>query len=85
MSLENDLKILIIEGLKVEDMQPGDLKDDEPLFGDGLGLDSLDAVELVLLLNKQYQVDIKNIEEARAAFASIVTLATYVRAHREAP
>ncbi|MHC4696024.1 MAG: phosphopantetheine-binding protein [Planctomycetota bacterium] len=83
MSLENDLKVLIVEGLKVEDIEPGDLKADEPLFGDGLGLDSLDAVELVLLLNKQYQVDIKNIEEARAAFASIATLATYLRAHRD--
>lgn len=83
MSLENDLKILIIEGLKVEDIQPGDLKDDEPLFGQGMGLDSLDAVELVLLLKKHYEIDIKNIEEARAAFGSIATLADYVRAHRD--
>ncbi|UCE58696.1 MAG: acyl carrier protein [Phycisphaerales bacterium] len=83
MSLENELKVLIIEGLKVEDVQPAELKDDEPLFGEGLGLDSLDAVELVLLLKKQYQVDIKNIEEARAAFSSINTLAEYVRTHRD--
>ena len=85
MSLENELKVLIVEGLKLEDIQPKDLGDDEPLFGQGLGLDSLDAVELVMLLHKQYQVEIKGIDEARAAFSSVATLADYVRAHRDAP
>jgi len=84
LSLENELKVLIVEGLKLEDIQPEDLRDDEPLFGQGLGLDSLDAVELVMLLHKQYQVEIKGIDEARAAFNSVATLADYVRAHRDA-
>lgn len=82
MSLEDDLKIMIINELKVEDVQPEDLKDDDPLFGDGLGLDSLDAVELVLLLQKHYQVEIKDTKEAREPFQSIAALADFVRARR---
>ena len=82
MSLENELKVMIIEELKVEDVQPEDLKDDDPLFGDGLGLDSLDAVELVLLLQKHYQIEIKTTEEARQPFTSIAALAEFIRARR---
>ena len=58
------------------------LRDDHPLFGEGLGLDSLDAVELVVLLKKHYQTEIKDMDEARKAFASITALAEYIRAHR---
>ncbi len=83
MSLEEDLKVMIIEKLKVEDVQPEDLANDDPLFGDGLGLDSLDAVELVLLLQKHYQIEIKDRDEARESFASIAALANYIRAHRD--
>ena len=82
MSLEAELKELIIRELKVEDITPDDLKDDDPLFGEGLGLDSLDAVELVLLLQKHFGVEIKTMDEARAPFASIAALAAYVRTHR---
>ncbi len=82
MSLEHELKTLIIEELKVEDVQPEGMKDDDPLFGEGLGLDSLDAVELVLLLKKHYKVEIKDMEEARQPFTSIATLADHIRAHR---
>ena len=82
LSLEDDLKAMIINELKVEDVRPEDLKDDDPLFGDGLGLDSLDAVELVLLLQKHYQVEIKDTKEAREPFQSIAALANFVRAHR---
>ncbi|NCU33372.1 MAG: acyl carrier protein, partial [Candidatus Moranbacteria bacterium] len=48
MSLENDLKSVIISGLKLEDVSPDEINEDTPLFGEGLGLDSLDAVELVV-------------------------------------
>ena len=82
LSLEDELKALIIDELKVEDVRPEDLRDDDPLFGEGLGLDSLDAVELVVLLRKRYQTEIKDMDEARKAFASVAALAEYIRAHR---
>ena len=85
MSLEHELKTLIIDELKVEDVQPEDLKDDDPLFGEGLGLDSLDAVELVLLLKKRYQVEIEDMEAARRPFSSVAALAEHIRANRKGP
>ena len=66
--------------LKLEDVDPSELKDDDPLFGEGLGLDSLDAVELVVLLQKIYQVEIKDMEQGREVFATIRTLADHIRA-----
>lgn len=79
MSLETELKEMIVSGLKLEDVTAADIDDDAPLFGEGLGLDSLDAVELVVLLKKRYGVEIKDMDEAKAAFASITTLAARVR------
>lgn len=79
MSLENELKELIIKDLKLIDVSPEDIKDDDQLFGEGLGLDSLDAVELVVLLQKHYKVETKDLEESREVFTSIKTLADYVR------
>ena len=58
MALEYDLKKLIIEELKIEDVEPEDIGDEDALFGEGLGLDSLDAVELVVILKKHYNVEI---------------------------
>jgi acyl carrier protein len=84
VELEQELKGLIITELKVADMTPEQVKDDDPLFGEGLGLDSLDAVELVLILQKHYQIDIRDMEEAKLAFASPRALADYIRAHRPA-
>lgn len=83
MSLENELKELIIRELKIEDLNPAELTDDVPLFGEGIGLDSLDAVELVVILQKRFQVDLKDMEEAKTAFTSIKTLADYVRKYRD--
>ncbi len=79
MSLENELKELIIKDLKLVDVSPEDIKDDDQLFGEGLGLDSLDAVELVVLLQKHYKIETKDLEESREVFTSIKTLADYVR------
>ncbi|MDH3974915.1 MAG: phosphopantetheine-binding protein [Deltaproteobacteria bacterium] len=82
MSLENELKELIIKDLKLVDVTAKDIQDDDQLFGDGLGLDSLDAVELVVLLQKHYKIETKDLEESREVFTSIKTLADYVRSKR---
>jgi acyl carrier protein len=81
-NLEHELKAMIVTDLKLEDVSPEEIKDDGPLFGEGLGLDSLDAEELVLLLQKHYQIEIKDMEEARQAFASVCALADYIRARQ---
>lgn len=83
MSLENELKQLIIDELKLEDFTVDDIKNNETLFGEGLGLDSLDAVELVVILKKHYKIDLEDMEKAREAFASIDSLAAYIREHSE--
>ena len=78
MDLKHKLKEMIIEELQIEDLTPEEIEDDAPLFGDGLGLDSLDAVELVVQLQVYFGVEIKNIEEGRPALQSINTLAAFV-------
>jgi len=77
--LEDELKQLIIDELKLEDVDAAEIADDDMLFGEGLGLDSLDAVELVVILKKKYGVDLEDMDEAREAFTSIKTLADYIR------
>jgi len=78
MTIKERLKKMIIEDLNIEDVTPEDIEDDAPLFGEGLGLDSLDAVELVVLLEKHFGVEVKNLDEGRAAFQSINTLAAFI-------
>jgi acyl carrier protein len=78
MTVKEKLKKIIIEELNLEEITPEDIEDDAPLFGEGLGLDSLDAVEIVVLLEKHFGVEVKNLDEGKAAFQSINTLAAYV-------
>ncbi len=78
MEIKEKLKQVLIEELNLEDFEPGEIEDDAPLFGDGLGLDSLDAVELVVVIQKHFGVEIKDMEEGRPALQSINTLAAYI-------
>lgn len=80
MELKQKLKKMIIEELQIEDITPEEIDDDAPLFGEGLELDSLDAVELVVQLQVYFGVEIKNIEEGRPALKSINTLAEFIKA-----
>lgn len=82
-ALKTELKHLIVEGLSLRGVDPAGIGDDEPLFEVGLELDSLDAVELVVLLKKKYGIDIRDREQGREAFQSVAALAAYVAAHRE--
>ena len=66
--LRRKLKELLIERLKFEDMTPDDIPDDEPLFGGGLGLDSIDALEIVVMLETEFGIKVKNETTARDSF-----------------
>ena len=80
MSIEKEIKTLIIESLGLEDIEIDDIKDDEALFGAGLGLDSIDALELGMALKKKYQIDLgDNKEENKRHLYSVKTIADFVR------
>lgn len=80
MTFNNEeLKKIIIRELFLEDITPAEIDDNASLFGEGLGLDSLDAVELVVIIQKHFNVEIKDMDEGRAAFESINSLASFIR------
>lgn len=81
--LINELKEHIIRELNLEDITPEEIDAEAPLFGDGLGLDSIDALEIILILEKNYGVRLANSTEARPVFYSVKTLAEYVAANRQ--
>jgi acyl carrier protein len=83
-ALHTQLKSLIIETLRLEDVQVDDIPDDEALIGGGLSLDSIDALELVVRLEKEFGVKIASSEESRTALASVNSLADYLRAKASA-
>ncbi|HEX8411500.1 MAG TPA: phosphopantetheine-binding protein [Thermoanaerobaculia bacterium] len=78
--LKRKLKELLIERLKFEDMTPDDIPDDQPLFAGGLGLDSIDALEIVVMLESEFGIKVKNETSARDSFRSVSTLAEFVEA-----
>ena len=81
--LINELKEHIIRELNLEDITPEEIDAEAPLFGDGLGLDSIDALEIILILEKNYGVRLANSTEARPVFYSVKTLAEYIAANRK--
>ncbi|MDR2081235.1 MAG: phosphopantetheine-binding protein [Campylobacteraceae bacterium] len=83
MVTSEDLKALIIKSLKLEDIGADDIKDDMPLFGsDGLGLDSVDSIELVLTLEREYGVKIGKSENYQEIFSSISSLLNFINAQK---
>ena len=83
-TLKEDLKKQIIEELSLEDVTPGEIEDAAPLFGDeGLGLDSIDALELIILVEKYYGIKISDPKKGKEIFQSIDTLATFIEANRK--
>jgi len=80
--LISDLKIQIIAQLNLQEVKPEDIADDQPLFVEGLGLDSIDALELIVLLQQHYKIRLSNAEEGPKVFRSVKTMAEYITAHQ---
>lgn len=79
MDIKVELKKLIIDSLALEEITPDDIKDDEPLFNEGLGLDSIDALELGMAIKRKYNISLEsNKEENQKIFYSIDTLSNFV-------
>ncbi len=76
--IREELKKLLVENLALDDINPEEIKDNEILFNDGLGLDSLDAVEIVVFLQRNFGLEIHDMEQGQKIFYSIGTLANYV-------
>ncbi|MCT4622029.1 MAG: phosphopantetheine-binding protein [Schleiferiaceae bacterium] len=82
MALREELKEQLIEQLNLEDLTPKDIADDAPLFGNGLGLDSIDALEIIVLLDNEYGITLANPDEGKRVFQSINSIAEYIEAHK---
>lgn len=80
--LIKELKEHLIEELNLEEITVDDIDTEAPLFGDGLGLDSIDALEIILILEKYYGVKLNNSAEAKPVFYSVRTLAEYIMKNR---
>ena len=82
----NDVKTLLkkqlIEHLNLEDFSVEDIKDDTPLFGDGIGLDSIDALEIIVMLDKEFDIKISNPEEGSQIFQTVNTIAEFIKKER---
>ncbi len=76
--LKEKLKAQLIEQLNLEDITPEDFSSSDPLFGEGLGLDSIDALEIIVLLQKEYGIKIEDTKKGKEIFQSIDTLAAYI-------
>ena len=79
-----DLKGQIIQQLNLKHLKPEDIGDDQPLFIEGLGLDSIDALELIVLLQQEYNIKLANAEDGPKVFQSVRTMAEYITANKPA-
>lgn len=80
--LKAQLKEQILEALSLDEMKPEEIDDNAPLFGEGLGLDSIDALELIVLMEKQYGIKLSNPAEGKEVFKSINVMAEYIAKNR---
>ncbi|HET7000300.1 MAG TPA: phosphopantetheine-binding protein [Puia sp.] len=80
-NLMEKLKVQVVERLNLKDLKPSDIGDDQPLFVEGVGLDSIDALELIVLLQQEYNIKLSNAEDGPRVFHSIRTMADYITAN----
>lgn len=78
-----NLKKQIIEQLNLQHLTPNDIGDEQPLFGEGIGLDSIDALELIVLLQQQYGIKLANAEEGPSIFKTVKSMAEYISSHQK--
>lgn len=81
--LKQQLKEQILDALSLDEMKPEEIDDNAPLFGEGLGLDSIDALELIVLMEKQYGIKLSNPSEGKEVFRSINVMAEYIAKNRK--
>ena len=84
LNLKHSLKIMIVQELNLVDVNPWEIEDDDPLFGDKFGLDSIDAVEVVFQIKAHFGVVIRDMKEGRKVLQSINTLSEFIEKHRPA-
>jgi acyl carrier protein len=82
-NFKRELKLQIIESLNLQGMAPEEIDDSAPLFGEGLGLDSIDSLEMIVLLERNYGIKIADPREGRRVFESIDVMAEYIQANRK--
>jgi len=82
-NFKRKLKLEIIESLNLQGMAPEEIDDKAPLFGDGLGLDSIDSLELIVLMERNYGIKIEDPREGRRVFESVNVMAEYIQANRK--
>jgi len=81
-AIRAELKNLLVEHLSLEGVVPEQIQDDAPLFGDGLGLDSLDAVEIIVILQRNFKIDVKEVKRGDKLFGSVSRMAVYILENR---
>lgn len=82
VALKQQVKEQIIQFLNLKTIKPDDINDNEPLFGDGLGLDSIDSIELIVLLSREYGIEIKDPKEGRKILVDVNTMVDYIEKNR---